>query len=299
MSVTPLLELSGVSKTYRSKWPKTGSLLAVDNISLSLNEGEVFGFVGPNGAGKSTVIKILTGGISRFDGSATLNGIAVSNPASRKGLGYVPENPYLSDYLSPVEILEMGIRLHGVRIDSLSRHVLGWIERFGLGAVANKQIRGFSKGMTQRVALAHAMAIMPRTLILDEPLSGLDPIGRREVVEILVDYKRNGGAIFFTSHVLHDVERLADRFGLIHQGKLRTVQTPGELVGTSQVFSVRSSGAMPVEGLTADTGGRWFTEVNSDALWPTLEKLKAAGHSIIEVRPALSLETAFMRLVGE
>jgi ABC-2 type transport system ATP-binding protein len=173
-----------------------------------------------------------------------------------------------------------------------------WLERFGLGEVANKVVRGFSKGMAQRTALAHAMAVEPRLLILDEPLSGLDPIGRREVVDILSEYRQQGGTIFLTSHVLHDVERLADRFGLIHKGELRAVRTPGELVGEDERVLVRSAGAAAVlDGMLAEPGGRWVIEVSRTGLWETLRALESAGHSLLEIKPTLSLETAFLNVV--
>jgi ABC-2 type transport system ATP-binding protein len=173
-----------------------------------------------------------------------------------------------------------------------------WLERFSLGEAANKVVRGFSKGMAQRTALAHAMVVEPRLLILDEPLSGLDPIGRRDVVEILSEYHRQGGTIFLTSHVLHDVERLADRFGMIHKGELKTIQSPNELVGDQELVTVRSVGEGQVAGMTAESGGRWFVEVRRSALWSTLQEIDKAGHTLIEVKPTLTLESAFLRYSG-
>jgi ABC-2 type transport system ATP-binding protein len=267
-------------------------------ISLSIEAGETFGFVGPNGAGKSTAIKILTGVMSPSAGTASLFGVDVSDPESRRGLGYVPENPSLPDYLTPLEILSMGLELHRRKPPDARAHCMKWLERFGLAEVANKVVRGFSKGMAQRTALAHAMAVEPRLLILDEPLSGLDPIGRREVVDILSEYRQQGGTIFLTSHVLHDVERLADRFGLIHKGELRAVRTPGELVGEDERVLVRSTGAAAIlDGMQAEPGGRWVIEVPRTSLWNTLRMLESGGHSLIEIKPTLSLETAFLHVV--
>ena len=219
------IEIHELHKTYARRW-SSQPFEALKGVSLQVSEGEVFGFIGPNGAGKSTLIKILTGVMRPTAGGASLFGVDVTDSAARRGLGYVPENPSLPDYLTPLEILGMGLTLHRRQLVDARRHCMSWLERFGIGEVANKTVRGFSKGMAQRTALAHALAVEPRLLILDEPLSGLDPVGRRDVVEVLVDYKKNGGTIFLTSHVLHDVERLADRFGLIHQGKLLTVRSP-------------------------------------------------------------------------
>lgn len=294
--MTAAISLADLRKTYPRSWASL-PFEALKGISLSVDEGEVFGFIGPNGAGKSTAIKILTGVMSPSAGSAELFGVDVARPEARRGLGYVPENPSLADYLSPLEILAMGLGLHGRKPANPRAHCLRWLERFGLAEAANKVVRGFSKGMAQRTALAHAMAVEPRLLILDEPLSGLDPIGRRDVIEILAEYRRQGGTIFLTSHVLHDVERLADRFGLIHKGELCAVRTPGELVGEDDQVLVRSQGLAEVPGMIAEAGGRWVIEVPRTNLWSTLRTLEESGHLLIEIKPTLSLETAFLKFV--
>jgi len=294
--MTVAISITDLRKTYPRTWASS-PFEALKGISLTVDQGEVFGFIGPNGAGKSTAIKILTGVMLPSAGSASLFGVDVAQPEARRGLGYVPENPSLPDYLTPMEILAMGLGLHGRKPANSRAHCLRWLERFGLGEVAHKVVRGFSKGMAQRTALAHAMAVEPRLLILDEPLSGLDPIGRRDVVDILSEYRQQGGTIFLTSHVLHDVERLADRFGLIHKGELRAVRAPGELVGGEDRVLVRSQGQAVVPGMIAEPGGRWVIEVARTQLWPTLRTLDQAGHALIEIKPSLSLETAFLHFV--
>lgn len=286
--------LDRVSKTYRRSWGRA-AFPAVTDISISIVEGEAFGFIGANGAGKSTTIKMLTGALMPTAGRLELFGCPVSDPQSRRGLGYVPENPSLPDLLTPLEVLSMALKLHGVRVVNVRHHCMEWLERFSLADVATKPIRTFSKGMTQRVALAHALAIKPRLLILDEPLSGLDPVGRKEVVDILERYHREGGTLFFSSHVLHDVERLADRYGLIHKGELKTIQSPNELVGSDELVTVRSFGAQPLPGMTAENAGCWFVELPRSGLWRLLRDLESAGHTLIEIKPTLSLETAFLR----
>ena len=292
------IAIEGLEKKYPRKW-RSAPVLALGGVSLSVEPGEAFGFIGANGAGKTTTIKILMGLIRATGGSARLFGTEAALPGARRGLGYVPENPYLYDYLTPLELLSMSLRLHRVKVDAPQSHCLGWLDRLGLAAVASKAIRSFSKGMTQRVAIAQALCINPRLLILDEPLSGLDPIGRRDVVEILSEYKRGGGTLFLTSHVLHDVERLADRFGLIHQGVLRAVRSPAELTGDQEMVLVRTFGEVAVAGMREDFAGRWIGEVPRSDLWVRLEALRNAGHVVQEVRPSLSLEVAFMRAVGQ
>lgn len=297
MTRAPAIVIDGLGKSYRTSWRRS-EVVALKDVSLRVDAGETFGFVGPNGAGKSTTIKILMGIATASMGKAELFGVSVEDPVARMRIGYVPENPLLYDYLTPLEILVMGLRLHGVELRDQKSHCLTWLDRLGLLAVASKPIRSFSKGMTQRVAIAQALCIQPRLLILDEPLSGLDPIGRREVVEILSEYKATGGTLFFTSHVLHDVERLADRFGLIHQGMLRAVQSPAELVGAEERVLVRSFGAIEVEGMVSESEGRWQGDVPRPKLWRRLEILRESGHTLLEVRPTLSLESAFLRAIG-
>lgn len=297
MNRPPAIVIEHLDKVY-PRTLKSPPMRAVQDLCLEVAEGEVFGFIGPNGAGKSTVIKILTGAMRPSKGRAALFGVDVSDPAARHGLGFVPESFSLPDYLSPLEILTMGLRLHRLSVNDPRKHCMRWLERFDLEGVANKLVRGFSKGMAQRTALASALAVQPRLLILDEPLSGLDPIGRRDVVDILSEYCRAGGTLFFTSHVLHDVERLAHRYGLIHQGKLTAVRSPAELAGQNERFTVRSRGVCGLEGMSEEAPNRWYGEIPADALWTTLERLKGAGHELIEVRPVLSLESAFMQAVN-
>ncbi|MBK8114048.1 MAG: ABC transporter ATP-binding protein [Candidatus Accumulibacter sp.] len=294
----PAITIEGLEKHYPRRW-RAAPVSALGGISLSVEPGEAFGFIGANGAGKTTTIKILMGLIQATRGNASLFGTAVHVPDARLGLGYVPENPYLYDYLTPLEILSMGMRLHRLRVNDPKAHCMTWLERLGLEHVASKAVRSFSKGMTQRVAIAQALCIKPRLLILDEPLSGLDPIGRRDVVDILSEYKRGGGTLFLTSHVLHDVERLADRFGLIHKGLLRAVRAPAELTGDQETVMVRTFGQVAVDGMREDFSGRWIGEVPRGDLWNRLQALRDAGHVVLEVRPSLSLEVAFMRAVGE
>jgi ABC-2 type transport system ATP-binding protein len=296
--MTNAIAIHSLDKVYAKGWHRS-PVHAVRNVSLNIPEGEAFGFIGPNGAGKSTTIKILVGLAAPSGGAAFLFGVPTTEPEARRRMGYVPENPYLYDYLTPLEILLMGLRLHRVAVADETGHCRRWLERLELGAVADAPIRSFSKGMTQRVAIAQALAIQPRLLVMDEPLSGLDPVGRQDVVDILAEYKRGGGTLFFTSHVLHDVERLADRFGLIHQGELRSVSSPAELAGEEESVMVRSQGERPVDGMSPETVGRWFGVFARSALWEKLEHIRSAGHTILEVRPTLSLELAFLKAIGK
>lgn len=288
------IEVDSLSKTY-PRSIAASACEALKSVSFRVEEGEVFGFIGPNGAGKSTTIKILIGAMSATSGTAQLSGFPVDSPNARKGLGYVPENSSLPEYLTPMEILLMAVRLHRCKVSDPRAHCTKWLDRFGIAHVANRPVRGFSKGMAQRTALAHALVVQPRLLILDEPLSGLDPVGRKDVVDILSEYRQKGGTLFFTSHVLHDVERIADRFGFINRGELQTVQSPAELFGGEQMVTVRSVGSQPVEGFVSETAGRWVGEISRAEMWATLDRLRAAGHQLTEIKPTWSLESAFFK----
>ena len=296
--MTKIIDLQGISKTYRDK--RFRRFHALRDVTLSVQPGEAFGFIGPNGAGKSTTMKILTNIIKPDSGEASISGVPVSNHRSRIGMSYVPENPYLYDYLTPIEMLVMGARMHGLPETGLKQHCMRILDRFGIAHVGKKRIRNFSKGMTQRTALAHALACKPKLLILDEPLSGLDPLGRKEVVDILLEYRDQGGTIFFSSHVLNDVQRLGDRFGIIHKGVLHSVNTPAELSGaTENSLVVRTQGGLELPGLSRDGPGKWHIELDESALLDWLQRLKTAGHQITEVRRGPSLEQAFLRFIQD
>ena len=217
-------------------------------------EGEVFGFVGPNGAGKSTTIKVMLDIINDYQGQVRIYGVDARNAEARRPLAYVPEAPALYEQFTPLEILRMGLSMYGIRRKDADAWCMQWLERFSIAASAKRRIRELSKGTVQRVALAHAMAVEPRLLVLDEPLSGLDPVGRKDVVDILTEFKQQGGAIFFTSHVLHDVERIADRFGFINKGELLTVRSPRELA--AERLELAADALAQAHSALGDIGGR-------------------------------------------
>jgi ABC-2 type transport system ATP-binding protein len=278
---------------FFGKWGKRTQVL--HSVELDISEGEAFGFVGANGAGKSTTIKIIMDIIRADAGSASIFGIDSRDPRARLGMSYVPENPYLYDYLTPYELLRMGVMQHRLQVPDIKKHCYHWLERFGIAQAAKKRIRNLSKGMTQRTALAHALACQPRLLILDEPLSGLDPVGRREVVEILLDYRRAGGTLFFTSHVLYDVERIADRFALIDKGRIRACKTASDLFRSSRgLFDIYIEADSPLEGYQHEAGQRWSRQVKLQHLPELLQEIEVAGHSVLSITPRLTLEKLFL-----
>jgi ABC-2 type transport system ATP-binding protein len=288
--------VDNVRKIYAGSWRRPAQE-ALRGITLNVDVGETFGFVGPNGAGKSTLIKVLLGAFPPSAGRASIFGVDVREPRARRGLGFVPENPSLPDFLTPYEVLLMGLRLHRVGIADERSHCLGWLDRFNLATVAHSPLRGFSKGMMQRAALAHALAIKPRLLILDEPLSGLDPIGRKDVVDILDEYRRDGGTLFFSSHVLHDVEAIADRFGLIHQGQLLTIRSPQEVVADQADRYVLRYRAAEVPGEKAHAGLH-VLEASPGELANVIARVQAQGGVIQDLKPKASLEAVFFRTIA-
>jgi ABC-2 type transport system ATP-binding protein len=296
--VSAALEFHGVSHSYHAKGK---AVEALRGVSFELVEGEVFGFVGPNGAGKSTTIKIMLDIVSDYRGEVRLYGVDARRAQARQPLAYVPESPALYEQFTPLEILRVGLSMYGIRRKDADAWCLHWLERFSIGASAKRRIRELSKGTAQRVALAHAMAVQPKLLILDEPLSGLDPVGRKDVVEILNEYKQQGGAIFFTSHVLHDVERIADRFGFINKGELITVRSPRELAAeradTLMVrFNAAEAFAVQAKRLRE---GEFEQEVTQAQLPEFVAQLNMAGGHILTVKPAVSLETVFFRILED
>lgn len=290
------LDFVDVSKVFRQR---RKSVQALNRVSFHVDDGEVFGFVGPNGAGKSTTIKIMLDVIGDYEGKVLIHGVSSRSADSRKEVAYVPESPALYEQLSPLEILRMGLAMYGVRPDRPDDFCLSWLERFSVAHIARRRVRELSKGTVQRVALAHAMAVSPRLLVLDEPLSGLDPVGRKDVVDILQEYKQQGGAIFFTSHVLHDVERIADRFGFINRGELVTTRSPQSLVSESAghlVVRFQCDAAAGFGGHQVREG-EYELALSQAELPEWLAGLNAHGGSLMTVKPEMSLERVFFHIL--
>jgi ABC-2 type transport system ATP-binding protein len=227
--VRPLLRLESVSKTYRD--PMTlKPFTAVRDVTLELERGEIFGLLGPNGAGKTTTIKMILGLARPSGGRILLDGREPADPAARRKLGDLPENPCFYDHLSPLEYLDLAGSLCGVPAQVRSSRATALLERLGLAAHARKPLRKFSKGMTQRVGLAQALIHEPALLILDEPMSGLDPVGRAEVKALLREQRARGVTVLLSSHVLAETESICNRVGIMKAGGLAEVGTVSALL---------------------------------------------------------------------
>jgi ABC-2 type transport system ATP-binding protein len=215
--VTPILEIDNLYKTFHIGFFRK-RIDAVRGVSLTVNKGEIFGLLGPNGAGKTTLIKAMMGLIRPTKGTIRIFGNDAQRPSSRKELGYLPENPYFHEYLTPKELLDFYGRLSGMKPVHIKSERDKLIEQVGLGEAADRQLRKFSKGMLQRIGLAQALLSKPAFLVLDEPMSGLDPIGRKFVVDLIAKLNANGTTIMFSSHILSDVERLCNRVTILNKG---------------------------------------------------------------------------------
>jgi len=224
-----ILRLESVVKTYRD--PMTlRPFTAVDGVSLILERGEIFGLLGPNGAGKTSTIKMILGLTRPTRGVIRIEGRDPWDPDARRKLGYLPENPCFYDHLSAMEYLELVGSLFGIRAEARRARAEALLQRLGLSAHARKPLRKFSKGMTQRVGIAQALLNEPNFLVLDEPMSGLDPIGRADVKHILREERGRGATILMTSHVLAETETLCDRVAILDHGRPLAIGETEKLV---------------------------------------------------------------------
>jgi ABC-2 type transport system ATP-binding protein len=300
------LAIQDLTKTYRLGL-RMRLVHALEGLSLEVEEGSIFGFVGPNGAGKSTTIKILVGLIAATRGRAAIFGKEIGDPAARAAIGYLPENPSFHDFLRPLELLELMGKLSGMHGDPLRRRAEEVLELVGLGAARDLTVRKFSKGMVQRLGLAQAVLHDPPLLILDEPMSGLDPIGRKEVRDLILELRRRGKTVFFSTHILSDVETICDRVGMVLRGRL--VASGGLetlLDGSIRAVELRVSGLpaplaaeLPATlraGADAE-GVETLTFADLAAANAAAGRILAAGGRVHLLQPVReNLEETFMRL---
>ena len=299
------IEIENLTKDYPFGFLHLKKKRSLEGLTMQVEDGEVFGFLGPNGAGKSTTIKLLVGLIFPDAGSARILGKPTTDIEMHRDIGYLPEQPYFYDYLTAAEVLDYFARFHDLTAADRSERVARMLKKVGLETARKIQLRKYSKGMLQRVGLAQAILHDPKVVILDEPMSGLDPIGRREVRDIILELKRDGKTVLFSTHILSDAEMLCDRVGVIVGGKLRGVGAPGEIVGMKAqgmeiLFELPSGGANPgpVIAKSTKTGDRYRMQVSEEELYPALQQLHGAGAKILSVAQVkASLEEYFMHLI--
>jgi len=298
------ITISALTKSYKVGFLNRQVRPALVGLDLEVRRGEIFGYLGPNGSGKTTTLKILMGLVHPDSGTASVLGMPLADRAWRSRVGYLPEHPYFYDYLTPSEYLDYAGRLFGLRASTRRERARDLLQRVGLSALGGIPLRRFSKGMMQRIGLAQALMNDPEVVFLDEPMSGLDPIGRRMVRDLILGLRKQGKTIFFSTHILPDAETLCDRVALIRGGRLLKVGRLDEILGqdTSQVEVLVSGGCL--DGLPAGAqrqaiGERWRLEVAEADLAPLLSAVAAGGARILSVqRIRQSLEDYFLEQMG-
>lgn len=264
-----VVQTEQLSKIFRvGFWGKR--VTAVENLNLEVRRGEVFGFLGPNGAGKTTTLKILMGLIYSTSGHARLFGQELGDPQTKARLGFLPESPYFYDYLTSREFLGFYGHLFGLWGAVLDKRIDELLELVGMTHAKDLQLRKFSKGMLQRVGIAQALINDPELVVLDEPMSGLDPIGRKEVRDLILRLKESGKTVLFSSHILHDAEVLCDRVAMILKGRL---------VACGRVTDLLDQGASHQVELVVDR----LTPEGLDHLRPLTDKVVMQGDLMLVV----------------
>jgi len=302
--------IEGLTKRFRSGWPGRPPATVLDGLSLSVREGEIYGFLGPNGSGKTTTIKVLMGLIRATAGAAEIFGKPAGDVQTRRRVGFLPEAPYFYDYLTAEEFLTFYGDLAGMGRHTLRSRVPQLLEMVGLAEARTRQLRKFSKGMLQRVGLAQALIHDPELVILDEPMSGLDPIGRKQVRDLILGLRDQGKTVFFSTHIIPDVEMICDRVGVIVKGSLLTTGRVDELAhGHTQSVEIVCQGIMvddiPAIGTTAvrvlQRGSQALIVLpNPDRLEDILGEIRKHGGRLVSITPQKgSLEELFFPSPGQ
>ena len=300
-----LIRVEGLHKEFRLGLMRR-RVLAVRGVSFAVERGDIFGFLGPNGAGKTTTIKMLTGLIAPTGGTATIFGARVPSPESMKRVGFLPENPYIYPYLTPTEFVELCARLSGLSGRAARDRTRAVLDQVGVLYAADRPVRRLSKGMLQRTGLAAALVADPELLILDEPMSGLDPVGRKDVRELIFEERRRGRTIFFSTHILSDVETLCDRVTILRRGEVVVSGRLDELLNRDvrRTDVVLDHANEALEQALVDAGHsvrrlgeRIVVEADGEAAVKSiLERALAAGAALVEATPrSETLEDLFVR----
>jgi ABC-2 type transport system ATP-binding protein len=302
----PVLVTRGLSKSYRTGHIVQGRRPALVDLDLELRRGEILGYVGPNGSGKTTTFKLLMGLVRPDRGEAFILGEPLASRAWRHRAGYLPEQPYLYDYLTPAEYLDYAGRLFGIPREARRRRARELLSLVGLERSADVPMRRFSKGMLQRAGLAQALVNDPELVFLDEPMSGLDPVGRRLVRDLVLDLRKAGKTVLFSTHILSDAETLCDRVAVLRGGRLLSVGALGELLRLDVThLEVLAAGiAADAAGLeiarrAEPVGDRLRLEVAEGSLSRVVAAIESAGGRVLGVQPVRrTLEDYFFEELG-
>jgi len=302
----PAIELLGLEKRYQVGFFRKTEKVALKPFDLTVEEGEIFGYLGPNGAGKTTTLKLLMGLIFPTQGSARLLGRDWRDPEAKAQIGFLPEQPYFYDYLTGTELLEYYAHLSGVSEAERRRRVPAALERVGLAGAAHVQLRKYSKGMLQRVGIAQAIIHDPKLVILDEPMSGLDPMGRLEVRDLIQSLKDEGKTVFFSTHILSDAETLCDRVAVLNEGELRAVGVVADLTaeigGKVEVVWQGGKAKAALDALGAETrvtANLVRAVLPEEKLEGALDAIRNARERLVSVTPVrATLEDYFLQKLG-
>ncbi len=259
------LQTFELSKTYRPGAFKKKNILALDKVSLEVQEGEIFGLLGPNGAGKTTFVKVALSMVHPTSGSATVLGLPLGSVEIRQQSGYLPESHRYPGFLNGLETLMLFGRLSGVPASLLRSRAAELLDRVGLSQWSRMRTKRYSKGMLQRLGLAQALINAPRLLFLDEPTDGVDPIGRKEIRDILLQLKHQGTTIFLNSHLLSEVELLCDRVVILNKGRVLKTGSIAELTAREPVYEIQLSSPAPAE-ILQELAARTFDVTAKDSL---------------------------------
>ena len=299
-ATTPVIRMRGVTKSFTGHL-NIGRRVAVEELELEVRPGEIFGLLGPNGAGKTTTFKLLLALLRPDRGEVRLFDRPPSDPSVRARLGYLPENPYFYDYLTAEEFLDFYGRLQGIPAAERRDKVRVTLRRVGLKGCEGTALRKFSKGMIQRLGLAQAIQHDPELVILDEPMSGLDPIGRREVRDLILSLRATGRTVLFSSHILQDAEMLCDRIAILDKGRLRCVGRLDEMVASGVEWfevTVRGAFALPA-GVTllSRDGQRSLLRVSDlESLAELMAVVRESGAQVSSIWPKRkTLEDLFLQ----
>ena len=299
----PAIETENLTKEYPHGFLSLKKRKSLEGLNMQVETGEIFGFIGPNGAGKTTAIKLLMRLIFPTAGTARILGRPINDIDMHREVGYLPEQPYFYDYLTAAELLDYFARIHDLPAAERNERVAKMLKKVGLETAGKIQLRKYSKGMLQRAGMAQAILHDPKVVVLDEPMSGLDPVGRREVRDVILELKREGKTVMFSTHILSDAEMLCDRVGVIVGGKLRGVGAPEELVGVKAkaaeiLFELAGQGSAALLAKATRTGDRYRLQVPEAELYDAIEQLRAAGAKILSVAQVrATLEEFFIHLV--
>jgi ABC-2 type transport system ATP-binding protein len=278
-------------------------IIALEGLNLEIRKGEIFGFVGPNGAGKSTTIKIIMNLLFPTRGRVEILGKDSRLPQAREHLGYLPENPSFYDHLTGEEFLYFAGRLVGMKGMDMKGRIHEFLELVGLEQAGKMVIRKYSKGMAQRLGIAQALVGTPQIIIMDEPMSGLDPLGRGEVSQLILNLKNAGKTVFFSSHILHDVETICDRVGILVKGHLTYLGSPSRILDTpSWILKLEGDhrNTLQERGFQDVTliGHVTQTEIPENGLWDTINAVEDLGLPLYALeRKKLTLEEIFVKEV--